>query len=214
MNYNDIISNVEVSGMDFAIRSSKYPMATNSKKCTSEPSKMTAKLAGVPTGTAHDNFLKGITVHFDLTFTVKAWTEAERYHFFDIVSSQSSIHRICKFDLSKQFIEYTDKRMIEIMKELAKGYNQMKEAEDQIDEADHDIYYEALHEQYLRVLYSCPTGLKLTAGMVTNYQQLKTIYFQRRHHVLPEWQCFCDWVETLPCFKEWIIDPYNKRKEA
>jgi hypothetical protein len=38
--------------------------------------------------------------------------------------------------------------------------------------------------------------------MTTNYQQLKTIYQQRRNHRLPEWQVFCDWVETLPLFME------------
>jgi hypothetical protein len=36
--------------------------------------------------------------------------------------------------------------------------------------------------------------------MTTNYQQLKTIYQQRRNHRLPEWQTFCDWCETLPSF--------------
>ena len=40
--------------------------------------------------------------------------------------------------------------------------------------------------------------IRLTASMTTNYRQLKTIYAQRRHHRLPEWQAFCDWIETLP----------------
>ena len=38
--------------------------------------------------------------------------------------------------------------------------------------------------------------------MVTNYQQLKTMYKQRRYHKLKEWHVFCDWVETLPHFLE------------
>jgi len=40
--------------------------------------------------------------------------------------------------------------------------------------------------------------LELTARMTTNYRQLKTIYAQRRNHLLPDWQMFCDWIETLP----------------
>ena len=55
---------------------------------------------------------------------------------------------------------------------------------------------------YLRILYSNPCGMFLTARMTTNYQQLKTIYQQRRYHRLPEWQWFCDWCETLPYFIE------------
>lgn len=38
--------------------------------------------------------------------------------------------------------------------------------------------------------------------MSTNYRQLKTIYHQRKKHRLPEWRSFCEWIETLPMFKE------------
>ena len=63
---------------------------------------------------------------------------------------------------------------------------------------------EAQQKRYLEILYSNPVGFKLTAGMTTNYRQLKTIYSQRRNHRLPEWQAFCDWIETLP-HSEFII---------
>ena len=53
-------------------------------------------------------------------------------------------------------------------------------------------------ENYLNMIYNIPIGLKLTAGMTTNYQQLKTIYAQRKNHRLPEWRAFCRWIETLP----------------
>lgn len=33
--------------------------------------------------------------------------------------------------------------------------------------------------------------------------QLRQIYHQRRNHELPDWQEFCDWIETLP-HSEWI----------
>ena len=48
--------------------------------------------------TAHHQFLTGIRVNFDLTFTNKGWVEAERYRFLEFVSSQSTMHRITKFD--------------------------------------------------------------------------------------------------------------------
>ena len=53
-------------------------------------------------------------------------------------------------------------------------------------------------KKYLEVLYSNPAGFRLTAGMTTNYRQLKTIYAQRKNHRLPEWRTFCKWIETLP----------------
>ena len=176
-----VVSNTRVYGFDESIKVSKYPMAVNTEDCTTDLTATAKNLASSPKGEGHDNFLVGIVVQFDLTFTVKAWTEAERYHFFDIVSSQSTMHRISKFDLDGQYIEYVDKRIIGIMNELKDRYNETKDAED-----------------YLRLLYSNPCGFKLTAGMTTNYRQLKTIYSQRRFHRLPEWREFCDWIESLP----------------
>lgn len=178
-----LITNAKVYGLPESIRRSKYPMTVDIESCDPTPTPCTYSLGSVPTGTGHDNFLNGIVVQFDLTFTVKAWTEAERYHFFDFVSSQSTMHRIAKFELDEQYIEYVDPRMIEIMKELVARYNDTKDPED-----------------YLRCLYSNPCGFRLTAGMTTNYRQLKTIYQQRKHHRLPEWRQFCSWCESLPSF--------------
>lgn len=36
-------------------------------------------------------------------------------------------------------------------------------------------------------------------------QCLRNIYLQRRHHRLPEWKQFCDFIETLPYSKQFIL---------
>ena len=189
----DTIKNVQIYGLEERIRASKFPMAVDTDKCTSEITERTISLGSVATGTGHDNFLKGIIVQFDWTFTPKCSVEVERYHFIDFVSSQSTMHRITKFDLDKAYIEYVDKVMINRMKGLVERYNAMTKEQQNSDEGK---------ELYLKILYSNPCGMFLTARMTTNYQQLKTIYQQRRYHRLPEWQWFCDWCETLPYFLE------------
>lgn len=189
----DTIKNVQIYGLEESIRASKFPMAVDTDKCTSEITERTISLGSVATGTGHDNFLKGIIVQFDWTFTPKCSVEVERYHFIDFVSSQSTMHRITKFDLDKAYIEYVDKVMINRMKGLVERYNAMTKEQQNSDEGK---------ELYLKILYSNPCGMFLTARMTTNYQQLKTIYQQRRYHRLPEWQWFCDWCETLPHFLE------------
>ncbi len=176
-----MIKNVQVYGLEESIKASKYPMATDTDKCTSKITNTVRNLAGCVTGTGHDQFLTGIIVQFDLTFSIKAWTEAERYHFFDFVSSQSTMHRVAQFDIEKQCNEYVCGATIDIVKELVRGYNANPTS-----------------ENYLCLLYNIPVGFRLTARMTTNYRQLKTIYQQRRNHRLPEWREFCAWVETLP----------------
>lgn len=182
---NLVINNVCIFGIDNAVRGSKFPMAVDIDSVTPDITKTTRKLGTAATGTAHDQFLTGIVAQFDLTFTVKAWTEAERYHFLDFISSQSTMHRISKFDLDNQYIDYVDERMIPIMNELKDKYNKTKDKED-----------------YLRLLYSNPCGFKLTAATTTNYRQLKTIYQQRKNHRLKEWNVFCAQLEEFPYFKE------------
>ena len=169
-------------------------MAVDVEKTTFEITDRTYSLFSVPTGTGHDNALKGIVVQFDLTMTPKMSVELERYHFIDFVSSQSTMHRITKFDLDEAYIEYVDPRVVEIMKEKVQQYNK-----------EEDPTSRRAKQLYLEILYTNPCGIYLTARMTTNYQQLKTIYLQRRNHRLPEWKTFCDWIETLPHFMDFCI---------
>ena len=123
----DTIKNVKVYGLEESIKASKYPMSVDIESLNSDITDRTISLGSVPTGTGHDNFLKGIVVQFDWTFTPKLSVEVERYHFIDFVSSQSTMHRITKFDLDKAYIKYTDPRCIDIIKEKVKEYNNLQE---------------------------------------------------------------------------------------
>lgn len=185
MRIDEVVKNVNVYGVEQSFRASKFPMAVEVDTLNGDYTPTIERLATTEKGEGHDNFLCGMVVQFDLTFTVKAWTEAERYHFFDIVSSQSTMHRITRFDLDKAYIEYVDERMVAIMKEKVADYNDTTDIGER-------------NQKYLEILYSNPCGMKLTARMTTNYRQLKTIYAQRKSHRLPEWKAFCGWIETLP----------------
>lgn len=195
-----VVNNVKVYGLEESIKRAKYPMSTDVDSLTTEVTKRIKSLGNAKKGSGHDQFLTGIVVQFDLTFTVKAWTEAERYHFLDFVSSQSTMHRITKFDLDTAYTSYVDARIVDIMKEKVDAYNKYCEEFKDADEGS--IADQVKKIKYLEILYSNPCGFKLTAGMTTNYRQLKTIYAQRKTHRLPEWIEFCSWIETLPMFKE------------
>lgn len=182
------IENVKVYDLEESIKASKYPMAIDTENCNSDITNTVKNLASCEKGSGHDQMLTGIRVNFDLTFSNKAWVELERYRFVEFVSSQSTMHRISKFDLSKQYNKYVDKRIIKIMEELKGTYNQTQDKED-----------------YLKLLYSNPSGFELTARLTTNYRALKTVYSQRENHRLPEWKQFCKWIKTLPYAPELIL---------
>lgn len=189
------IENAKVFGLGDSVKASKYPMTIDPDTCTDEVTKGVDARATCDKGTGHDQFLTGIIVQFDLTFTLKAWIEAERYHFFDFVSSMSTMHRITKMDVRKQCNVWTDPEIIEILQKKIDAYNSTDEH---------------LPGDYLRILYNIPTGYQLTARMTTNYRQLKTIYAQRHDHRLPEWRDFCKWMETYLPHSEWITGEVKK----
>ena len=153
-------------------------------------------------GEGHNQYQTGIRVAFDLTFSNKGWVELERYHFFDFVSSQSTMHKITKLDIKKQCNQYVWDSTIEKLQQKSDEYNNLEDKSSQYAK-----------ELYLEILYNVPSGFELTARMTTNYRQLKTVYFQRRNHRLPEWREFCSWIEeNLPHFKELCITKMNDNK--
>lgn len=190
------VENVNVYDLEQSLIASGYPMVTNIEIRSVEQRDLDRatklSIASVRDNGAHGQFLTGIRVAFDLTFSNKAWVEAERYRFLEFVSSQSTMHRICKFDLNNQYNKYVDPRVIEIMQEKVKEYNELEDGEAKV-------------QKYLEILYTNPAGFELTARMTTNYRCLKNIYKQRKNHRLPEWREFCQWIETLPYAQELIL---------
>lgn len=184
----DMISNVKVYGLQESFRRAKFPMAVSPDDVDDSYKLFHQKLGQSRIGSGDDNWLMGVVVQFDLTCTIKMWTEAERYHFLDIISSQSTMHKISKMEITDNCIGYVSPVIIQEVERLKDEYNENKNP-----------------ENFLKLVYSVPVGFKLTAGMTTNYRQLKTIYHQRKNHRLPEWREFCAWVETLPLFKELVL---------
>ena len=203
-----IVSDCHVYDLDESVRASKYPMAVDHNKTNSEITDRTKSLGRTGMGEGHDNFLSGIVVNFDLTITNKMWVEAERYHFFQIVSSQSTMHRISKIGENRNnFDSHVDPRTLSILNEKIAEYNRLVSLATPDDLNVTQKRDELLKEAYLDILMNVPAGLKLTARISTNYRQLKTIYYQRKNHRLPEWRKFCNWMETeLPHFKELCLN--------
>ena len=177
-----VISNWKVYGLEESIAASKYPFATNPDDCNSEITKTVVRLAQAPKGSGEDTFLNGIICQFDLTLPEKLWVQAERYHFFDFVSSTSTMHCITKFDLDEQCVpEVYECTKRQLKHDIAK-YNECPS-----------------EEMFEQIMANIPSGFCLTARMTTNYRQLKTIYAQRKKHRLRYWREFCKELEKLPC---------------
>ena len=200
------ISNIKVYDLEESMRAAGYPMRTEldeTPNFTKDWSRAQRLTKASRFNAAHAQFLSGVVVNFDLTFSNKAWIEAERYRFLNFVSSQSTMHCITKFGLRKQCNEYVDERIITIVQEYIDLYNSLTAQDEETIEFKKNLY--------LKILYNLPSGFQLTARMTTNYRCLLNIYNQRHDHRLPEWREFCNQLlEELPFFRELVEAYMNK----
>jgi hypothetical protein len=95
-------------------------------------------------------------------------------------------------NIAEQCLANVDKRIIEIVQGYIEAYKAYPNS-----------------EAFEAILSNLPQGLQLTAGLTTNYLQLKTIYFQRRNHKLSFWNTiFVEWVNNLPYFADLVIQEH------
>lgn len=206
------IEHIKVYDLEESLIASGYPMRT--ELVTRHPDEKDIKRGlnltkASNSNGAHGQWLTGVRVAFDLTCTNKMWVEAERYRFLEFISSQSTMHRITKFNLDGQYNEYVDPRVIEIMKDKVEVYNTLVAAHDNLtDTKMKEDLREQMRRLYLEILYTNPAGFELTARMTTNYRCLLNIYIQRHDHRLPEWREFCAELLKLPLFPE-LVEAYT-----
>lgn len=189
------ISNVKVYDLKESIIACRNAMRTEMPEYTQEEFEKSLpraiQLANSPNGSGHQTFLSGIRVSFDMKYPNYISPELQRYHWIDIVTSSSKMHRLSKMDMDSCFNEYVSEESKEQMKKLVDGYNETKSYED-----------------FMRLISNCPQGIELFMRVSTNYLQLKNIYHQRKNHRLKgDWQIgFCkNFIEKLPYAKELII---------
>lgn len=140
-------------------------------------------LGNVPVGSGHNSLFKGVQFNVILNFPLYWLKEYQRYHHTDIISSQSTMHKILKFNLEDMFTDEVDDRCVEIMKDLREQYEK---------ETDKD----KKKQIWRKLINSCPDGLHMTQGITINYLQLTTMIPQREHHKLSEWS-----KDLIPFFK-------------
>lgn len=163
----------------------------------------------------HDNALTGIRVSFDIKYPQYWSMEFQRYHFADIITSSSKMHRLLKMNLDESCNKYVKEETINSLKEDIDKYNTILEGYEETyplvfqlrnEKIKTTNKNEALYYQWMIILSNCPLGLELFMRVSTNYKQLQTMYHQRKNHKLKEdWGTVCKMIEELPYFKELIL---------
>ena len=200
------IKNIRIYGLSESCIRSGYPMQAceplsfDNTHADYNDMMRANRLAKNEPGTGHNNFLKGIVTQFDLLYPQYFAPQFQRYHWFEIISSQSKMHRLTRVaNIKSHCNRFVFHDVAKVIDGLIEIYNdQMAVYPVQLEQGEHTYNCIDRKELYHYIISNLPMGYELWAGISTNYLQLKTIYKQRRWHKLDDWREFCAFIEGLP----------------
>lgn len=166
-------------------------------------------------GTEHRKFLRQIMVSVDITAPLYWWKEFDTYKVGTTANSTSTMHKLASTPITWGCFETDDLDNENLI------YFHYDGADEPIDytvgELGADIieklellrlkYLETKDKRYWKELIRwLPNGWLQTRTVTMNYENLRSMYHQRKGHKLSEWSAFCEWCKQLPYAKELIID--------
>ena len=148
----------------------------------------------VRAGSDHRKFIRQIFVSVDITAPLYWWKEFDTYKVGTVANSCSTMHKIHSkpFELDDfshdHMTEETETQMKLIVEYLEVLRNKF------IETKDKKYWYDMI--QFL------PSSYNQMRTVTMNYENVLNMYHARKNHKLDEWHTLCDWIETLPYFKE------------
>lgn len=206
------IENIEVVGLEAAIRGMRNPMnswgRSDSKYEQNDPGeepiyhfdiglndlKLMKQLASG--GPVHAKYRRMIQVYVDITAPFYFNKELDTYKVGTVANSCSTMHKIHEMDLTPEAFsrEHLD----------AEDYGALLYTIERIN-ACRKIFIETGDKQaWYSMIQLLPSSYNQKRTWMANYEVLTNIYHSRKNHKLDEWRDFCKWIEKLP-YSEIII---------
>ncbi len=145
-------------------------------------------------GPDHGKFLRMVNVTADITAPLYWWKEFDTYKVGTVANSCSTMHKIAdkEFILEDFSYDHLDEKSLYMLNDTIKYLNAVREAF--LDTKDKDYWW-----QMIQLL---PSSYNQRRTVQLNYEVMRKMYFARKDHKLDEWHTLCDWMLSLPYFRE------------
>ena len=150
----------------------------------------------IKAGSPDRKFLRMIHVQADVTAPLYWWKEYDTYKVGTVANSCSTMHTIHKRDLTLDDFSY--EHLIPVALDC------LNETIKTINTARQFVVDMKLKEDWWQMIQLLPSSFNQMRTIDLNYENLLSIYRQRKGHKLDEWREFCKWIETLPYMKEFL----------
>lgn len=188
--------NVEVVGLDHAIRGMRNPLESwdksdsyvdkryNTIKIGNNDRALINKL--IDAGTDHRKFLRMITVYADITAPLYWWKEYDTYKVGTVANSCSTMHTIHKKEITIDDFSI-DNDEVHLYVNLIYDLNALRE-----------MYNGTKDLKYFRQLVGLlPSSFNQKRTVMLNCEVLLNITKSRQGHKLQEWHDFINWANDV-----------------
>lgn len=157
-------------------------------------------LGNVKAGSGHNCMFKGVQFNMIINMPLYWLKEYQRYHFTDIVSSQSTMHCVTKMEIKEHCTDKVEPVIIDLINQKVAEFNALSPTD--VDARKEAFYY---------IVANLPSDFHLAMGITMNYLQALSMVKQREHHKLDDWsKDFVPFLkEELPFFKLFMLGEWN-----
>ena len=158
-------------------------------------------------GSDHAKFLRMINVTVDITAPLYWLKEFDTYKVGTVANSCSTMHKIHEkeFTLDDFSHEHLDQFSMEVLKDVISALNIARDDYLENNQSRYEMMKVDRKYDWWQMIQLLPSSYNQKRTVQLNYQVLKSMYFARKDHKLDEWRYFCEWMKTLPYFKEICI---------
>ena len=157
-------------------------------------------------GSEHRKFLRQIFVTVDITAPLLWWKEADTYKVGTVANSTSTMHKLASTPITLDCFELGDySPELDMIDDVPLGLR--------VDSFLDDL--EQMRQKYLmtndkrywkELVRWLPNGWLQTRTVTMNYENLLSMYHQRRNHKLTEWSIdFINFIKSLPYASDFLI---------
>ena len=202
------IENIDVYGFEAAIRGARNPMNSWNRmdsyyefgrfQIGEDDYDLLRRLTIA--GPEHRKWNRMVTVTMDITAPLYWWKEYDTYKVGTVANSCSTMHKIQakEFELDDFSHEHLEEYPKWLLSEVISELNENREDFNRTKDKDY----------WWQMIQLLPTSYNQKRTVHLNYEVLGTIYHQRRHHKLDEWQAFCNTIKALP-YSEFITREFE-----
>lgn len=154
-------------------------------------------------GTDHRKFIRQIFISVDITAPIYWWKEYDTYKVGTVANSTSTMHKIHSkpFVLEDFSTDHIIPAAMPYMENMVTALEDMRQ--EYIKTNDKALWYS--------IIQLLPESYNQMRTCTFSYENAVSMYRARSGHKLEEWHTFCDWVCSLPYFKELFPDNSSEK---